>query len=38
MLVGTAHMLFAGELGAVPDTGAVREVVAMTLVGVLREQ
>ena len=38
MLVGTAHMLFAGELGATPDTEAVREVVAMTLVGVLRER
>ncbi len=36
MLVGTGHMLFAGESGALPDAGAVREVVATTLVGVLR--
>jgi AcrR family transcriptional regulator len=37
MLVGVGHMLFAGESGALPDTEAVREVVATTLVGVLRE-
>lgn len=33
-LVGTAHLLFAGELGATPDEAAVREVVASILVGV----
>ena len=37
MLIGAGHMLFAGELGALPDTDAVREIVATTLVGVLRE-
>jgi AcrR family transcriptional regulator len=33
-LVGTGHLLFAGELGALPDTSAVEEVVASIVVGV----
>jgi hypothetical protein len=32
-LVGTAHLLFAGELGALPDASAVEEVVASIIVG-----
>jgi AcrR family transcriptional regulator len=32
-LVGTAHLLFAGELGALPDASAVEEVVASIVVG-----
>lgn len=34
-LVGTGHLLFAGELGALPDASAVEEVVESTLVGAL---
>jgi AcrR family transcriptional regulator len=33
-LVGTGHLLFAGELGALPDASAVEEVVASIVVGV----
>lgn len=32
-LVGTAHLLFAGELGGLPDESAVDEVVAAIIVG-----
>lgn len=32
-LIGTAHLLFAGELGALPDGSAVYEVVESILVG-----
>ncbi|MFC8225394.1 TetR/AcrR family transcriptional regulator [Streptomyces sp. NPDC057287] len=32
-LVGTGHLLFAGELGALPDAGAVEDVVASIVVG-----
>lgn len=32
-LVGTAHLLFVGELGATPDETAVREIVASILIG-----
>lgn len=35
-LVGTGHLLFAGELGALPDRSAVVEVVQSILVGVER--
>ncbi|MFI9485287.1 TetR/AcrR family transcriptional regulator [Promicromonospora sp. NPDC052451] len=35
-VVGTGHLMFAGELGARPDDAAVREVVESVLVGVLR--
>ena len=33
-LIGTGHLLFAGELGAPPDADAVEEVVASIIVGV----
>ncbi|WP_167131783.1 TetR/AcrR family transcriptional regulator [Paramicrobacterium chengjingii] len=33
-LVGTGHLLFAGELGALPDVSAVREIVEAIIVGV----
>lgn len=33
-LIGTGHLLFAGELGALPDVTAVTEVVASIIVGV----
>jgi AcrR family transcriptional regulator len=32
-LVGTGHLLFAGELGGLPDTSAVREVIEAITVG-----
>ncbi len=32
-VVGTAHLLFAGELGATPDKAAVGEIVASILIG-----
>jgi AcrR family transcriptional regulator len=32
-VVGTAHLLLAGELGASPDEAAVREIVASIMVG-----
>ncbi|HEY1176849.1 MAG TPA: TetR/AcrR family transcriptional regulator [Phytomonospora sp.] len=32
-LIGTGHLLFAGELGALPDASAVREVVEAITVG-----
>jgi AcrR family transcriptional regulator len=32
-LVGTGHLLFAGELGGLPDASAVEEVVAAIIVG-----
>lgn len=32
-LIGTGHLLFAGELGGLPDDSAVREVVAAIVVG-----
>jgi AcrR family transcriptional regulator len=32
-LIGTGHLLFAGELGGLPDESAVQEVVATILVG-----
>ncbi|MCD0447035.1 TetR/AcrR family transcriptional regulator [Glycomyces sp. A-F 0318] len=32
-LIGTGHLLFAGELGATPDVSAVREVVESLIVG-----
>lgn len=35
-LVGTGHLLFAGELGARPDSTGVKEVVESILVGVER--
>jgi len=35
-LVGTGHLLFAGELGAMPDRTAVYEVVSTILVGAER--
>lgn len=34
-IVGTAHMLFAGELGGLPDHSAVYEVVESLVVGAL---
>ncbi len=34
-LIGTGHLLFAGELGALPDPSAVEEVVEATMVGAL---
>jgi AcrR family transcriptional regulator len=33
-LLGTGHLLFAGELGGLPDESAVREVVESIMVGV----
>jgi AcrR family transcriptional regulator len=35
-LVGTAHLLFGGELGGLPDRSAVEEIVEGALVGALR--
>ncbi|MFE7504955.1 TetR/AcrR family transcriptional regulator [Promicromonospora sp. NPDC057488] len=35
-VVGTGHLMFAGELGARPDDTAVRELVESVLVGALR--
>jgi hypothetical protein len=35
-VVGTGHLMFAGELGARPDAAAVLELVESVLVGVLR--
>lgn len=35
-VVGTAHLMFAGELGARPDDAAVREVVGSALLPALR--
>lgn len=35
-VVGTGHLMFAGELGARPDDTAVREMVESVLVGALR--
>ena len=32
-LIGTGHLLFAGELGGLPDAGAVEEIVASIIVG-----
>ncbi|GAA3620014.1 TetR family transcriptional regulator [Nonomuraea rosea] len=32
-LIGTGHLLFAGELGALPDASAVREIVEAITVG-----
>lgn len=32
-LIGTGHLLFAGELGGPPDASAVREVVEAIIVG-----
>ncbi|MFC4113981.1 TetR/AcrR family transcriptional regulator [Nonomuraea zeae] len=32
-LIGTGHLLFAGELGALPDSSAVREIVEAITVG-----
>ncbi|QDP97130.1 TetR/AcrR family transcriptional regulator [Microlunatus elymi] len=32
-IIGTVHLLFAGELGASPDPAAVREVIASIIVG-----
>ncbi|GGK91797.1 TetR/AcrR family transcriptional regulator [Nocardia jinanensis] len=32
-LIGTGHLLFAGELGGLPDTDAVEEIVASIVVG-----
>lgn len=32
-LIGTGHLLFAGELGGLPDTSAVREIVEAIAVG-----
>ncbi|MFB4304705.1 hypothetical protein [Actinomadura sp. GTD37] len=32
-LIGTGHLLFAGELGGLPDVSAVREVVEAITVG-----
>jgi AcrR family transcriptional regulator len=34
-LIGTAHLLFAGELGGLPDTSAVEEIVEAIVVGIL---
>ncbi|WP_166979135.1 hypothetical protein [Paramicrobacterium fandaimingii] len=34
-LVGTGHLLFAGELGATPDRSAVDEIVESIMVGAL---
>lgn len=34
-LIGTGHLLFAGELGALPDRSAVDEVVESIMVGAL---
>lgn len=36
-IVGTGHLLFAGELGAYPDLDAVTEVVQSILVAVERQ-
>jgi len=36
-IVGTGHLLFAGELGAQPDADAVTEVVQSLLVAVERQ-
>ena len=35
ILVGTGHLLFAGELGALPDSSAVEEVVETALIAAL---
>jgi AcrR family transcriptional regulator len=35
-LIGTAHLLFAGERGAAPDAGAVEKVVTSAVAGVVR--
>ena len=32
-LIGTGHLLFAGDLGAIPDDSAVREIVEAIVVG-----
>ena len=32
-LLGTGHLLFAGELGGLPDESAVREIVESIVVG-----
>jgi AcrR family transcriptional regulator len=32
-IIGTAHLLFAGELGGLPDDSAVEEIVAHAIVG-----
>lgn len=32
-LIGTGHLLFAGELGGLPDASAVREIVESIIVG-----
>jgi AcrR family transcriptional regulator len=36
MLIGSGHMLFAGQSGALPDRAAVHEVVEAALVGAIR--
>lgn len=36
MLIGSGHMLFAGQSGALPDRDAVHEVVEAALVGAIR--
>lgn len=32
-IIGTAHLLFAGELGGLPDDSAIEEIVAHAIVG-----
>jgi hypothetical protein len=32
-LIGTGHLLFAGELGGLPDTDAIEEIVESIIVG-----
>jgi AcrR family transcriptional regulator len=32
-LIGTGHLLFAGELGGLPDTDAIEEIVELIIVG-----
>jgi hypothetical protein len=35
MLIGTGHLLFAGQEGAPPDAGAVEKVVTTVIAGVI---
>lgn len=37
MLIGTGHLLFAGQEGAAPEAGAVNKVVTTVIAGVVRE-
>jgi len=37
MLIGTGHLLFAGQPGTPPEAGAVRKVVTTVISGVVHE-